>query len=193
MKQSDITVGQFFSKKEKESFLKELSDPKTCREMASLQKTVASKSRLVPRSMISDGVLRETKELLNTSLREILVDAWKTSKILQKYRDREKYPPDEVHVVTIGEHTLHSKQNPRIEVLLNGANIRNIDFTVDLALVFEGAVLEIKDAKIIRIKTGSCKGTCTISCEDVVLTEEETESVELPGEIDLGDGIPIGE
>ena len=193
MTQSDITMGQFFPAEKKEAFLKELSDPKTCKEMASLQKIVAAKSRLVPRSMISDGIVRETRELLNAGLRDILIEAWKTAKILQKYRDREKYPPDEAHVVTVGAYTLHSRQNPRIEVLLNGGHLDYIDFTVDLALVFEGAVLEIKDAKIISIKTGSCKGTCTVSGEDVVLAGRETGSVELPGEIDLGDGIPIGE
>ncbi|WAI02216.1 hypothetical protein [Methanogenium organophilum] len=193
MNHADMTMGQFFSEQEKESFLKRLSDPKKSREMNSLQKTVASKSRLIPRSMISDGVREETRELLKSSVKDIIIHAWKTAERLQKYRDRETYPPDEVHVVTVGGYTIHSTQNPRIEVLLNGGHLDYVDFTVDIALVFEGAVLEIKDAKIISIKTGSCKGTCTISCEDVVLPGKETESVELPGKIDLGDGIPIGE
>lgn len=91
----------------------------------------------------------------------------------------------------MAEHTIKSEHKPYIEILINDKSVGKIDFNINISLTLKGIILKIRDGKIQEIQTGSCKGKGTIKCENFVILEKETESISLPGSINLGEGIPI--
>ncbi len=61
-----------------------------------------------------------------------------------------------------------------------------------MELILEEFVLAIQDRKIMSVQTGRMKGQGSIALENSVIVEKEFGSVQLPGRILLGEGIPLG-
>lgn len=146
--------------------------------------------------LIDAGTLRQTVkqavlEVIDVDLGEILTGAWNRYQELQKYRDSERYPADEIILVPMVEHTVRSIHSPAIEIVANDVPVLNLKFELDLSLELEGVVLKIAGGKIIEICAGSCQGRGQIKWRDAVLLDRETRAFDVPGAIDLGDGITI--
>ena len=121
----------------------------------------------------------------------LLVDGWNKSRELRKYRDETAYPPDEVVVVALSKHKLESQHKPHLELVVADRPVGRVSFQIDLALAIDGAQLTIQGGRIKRIATGKTSGTGTIRCEGVIVGQKEAKLGALPGQIDLGNGIPI--
>ncbi|MCX6245992.1 MAG: hypothetical protein NTU98_14965 [Bacteroidetes bacterium] len=141
--------------------------------------------------LASKNIEEKIGDLLNVGIPDILLGAWKKYQGVRKYLDREKYPPDESYLVSMGEHTVKSEHHPYIEIIINETFKSRLDFEISLSLDLEGIILKIQDGKILEILTGSCKGKGIVKCENFVILEKESGSFPLPGSIKLGDGVPI--
>lgn len=130
-------------------------------------------------------------EVLDVDIVGILLGGWKKYRQLQQYRDQTKYPPEETILLSLTEHSISSSHHPKIEILAEQVLLARLDFTITLALKLEGIVLKVRGGKIREICSGRCRGKGTLACAGVPLLEKETERFELPGRIDLGDGIEI--
>jgi hypothetical protein len=51
--------------------------------------------------------------------------------------------------------------------------------------------LEIRNARIKKIHAGDCKATGSFLCEGFLLAERESKPLDLPGTIDLAEGVEI--
>jgi hypothetical protein len=139
------------------------------------------------RSEISSNVAA----LLNVSLLDVLRRAWNTSPALARYRDRERYPPDKTLVVPLAEHTIRSRHRPHLEVRVNQQPAGRIDFEVLLEMAIKGLRLHIRDGRIRKIDTGECQAKAKLSCEGFQLVQQAWRRLEMPGSIDLGEGLEI--
>jgi hypothetical protein len=138
-----------------------------------------------------DEIKKSVEPLLNVGIPDIMAAAWNKYRLLCKYLDRDKYPPDKTVMVPLAEHTLKSEHRPTIEIYINDHLIGKVNFVVTVSLAFEGLILKIRDGRIMEMLTGSCTGKGAISCENCLLIERATAPFPLPGSIKLGDGIPI--
>jgi len=130
-------------------------------------------------------------EILDVNILGILVGGWKKYRQLQQYRDATKYPPEETILLSLTEHSIASSHHPKIEILAEQVLIGTLEFTITLALKLEGIVLKVRGGRIREICAGRCRGKGTLECAGVALLEKETERFELPGRVDLGDGVEI--
>ena len=147
----------------------------------------------VVRNFATESVADALKSALNVPLIDIFAAAWKTLQELRKYCDLSKYPPGEVNNYALAEHVISSTHRPRFRVILDGTPCGpEIDFDVELKLTIEAASLEILDARIMKVATGSIQGSGSISCAGATLLERKTSTVDIPGKYSFGDGIPIG-
>jgi hypothetical protein len=60
-----------------------------------------------------------------------------------------------------------------------------------LKLKLKGAMLDIRDGKIIEILTGSCTGSGSIQYAGITILEKKTAPYTLPATLNLGEGITI--
>ncbi|MBV5319359.1 MAG: hypothetical protein JZU72_00130 [Chlorobium phaeobacteroides] len=137
------------------------------------------------------SIIEHVDELLGIRLSDIMVRAWKKFEDLSKYRDVERYPPDQLFIAPLMEHCIRSKHQPKIEIEGGRLFKKTIPFDISLQFVLKGFTLEIQDGKIRKIHTGECSGSGMVQCMKVTLLEKESCNIPLPGSIDLGEGIPI--
>lgn len=134
---------------------------------------------------------RKVGDLLDIDPVDLMIKAWRQYGALVKYADPEKYPPEEVSLVPLAEHTVESEFHPYLEVVVNNQPVAKIVFDVSVALELKGLILKIQGGRIKAIETGSVGGKGSISVEGVALVEKEFEPESLPGTINLGEGIAI--
>ena len=186
-----LTLNQFFSLQDKELSPEQASALESGEQAAAVKESVLKQTKGVGWGVIKNEIFKKLGDLLEISIPDILVAAWNKYEILLKYLDREKYPPNESFLVPLAEHCITSEHHPYVEILVNDQPVGKIGFDINVALTLEGIILKIQDGKIKEIFTSTCKGKGTISCDHKVILEKKTESVPLPGAIDLGQGIPI--
>lgn len=135
-------------------------------------------------------LIRRLCEALNLEIGELLVKGYQKHHEIIQYRDKEN-PESGFHQVNLVEHSLESKHSPKFEVLVNKQPRIGLTFEVTLQLKFSGGVLLIRDGKIMKITTGSCKGSGKIDFEGVTILKKETAAYDLPGEIPFEPGIVL--
>jgi hypothetical protein len=136
-------------------------------------------------------VVRQIGDLLDIDLSSVVVGAWCKRQEIVKYRDTKKYPPGDVHVVPLLEHTLTSTHSPTIQPIINNMPLSKIKFDVVLKLKMKGMMLKIRDARIREILVGSCTGNGSIKYAGYRLLTRETAPVAFPASIVYEEGIAI--
>ena len=79
-------------------------------------------------ALIEAQIFEKLKDLLAIGIPDILVAAWNKYRILLKYLDREKYPPNESFLVPLAEHSITSEHHPYVEILVNDQPVGKICF-----------------------------------------------------------------
>ena len=152
-----------------------------------------SKAPAVVRNSAVNSVADALKSALNVPLVDVFSVAWTKLLEIRKYCDQSKYPPGQVNNYALAEHVISSDHHPRFQVLLDGAPCGpEIVFDIALKLTIEAACLEILDAKIMGVATGSIQGSGSIGCAGATLVERKTAVLDFPGKYTFGDGISIG-
>ncbi|MBN1190178.1 MAG: hypothetical protein JXA46_10530 [Dehalococcoidales bacterium] len=189
MSKEQVTLNHFFSSQTQLS-TRSFSPVESCEKMLSVKRLLLQQAG-VTWPLVLDTFLEKTRDILNIDIPDIMTAAWNKYKILLKYKDKEKYPPDDTFLVHLAEHTFRSMHQPFIEIRVNDQLVDTIDFEIALSLTLKGIALKIRDGKIREISAGECKGKGSVHCENRLILEKETKSFTLPGTISLGDGVPI--
>jgi hypothetical protein len=134
---------------------------------------------------------RALAEALNISLGDILTSAWIKAGEVQKAADPMHHPPDELVQVRLLEHTIRYRQEPELDLTLNGKKVHSLKFTVELAVQLSGVILSIRASRIREVEGGKGAATATLSIGEAKLAERTTPDIALPLCIKLGEGIPI--
>lgn len=136
-------------------------------------------------------VMEDAGNLLDIRLLDVISRAWKKSRELEAYRDTDTYPRDKTFSVSLVEHTIKSTHRPQVEIRIHGKRVSSVHFAVNIEIAVRGVKLEIQNARIKKIKTGDFKVKGSFSCEGFLLAEREANPLDIPGTIDLGEGLEI--
>ncbi len=151
----------------------------------------AAKSPGLQESTLAEAAADKFPDLLNVKVMSILAGAWAKYELLKRYADRREYPPEEIVLLPLAEHTVKSEHHPYIEILLNGSPVGKIIFDVIVALKLESFELKLQDGKIKAVTAGTVQGSGEISFYGVTLVKKDFQPVTVPASINLGDGIPL--
>jgi hypothetical protein len=136
-------------------------------------------------------LIRQLADGLDVGIGDILVGAWRKRQEIIRYRDTEKYPPDQTNVVPLIEHTVTSKHSPTIQPVINNVPLKKIKFDIVLKLKLKGVMLKIRGGKIMEILVGSCTGSGSIEYAGYAVLKKETQPFNLPASMKLEDGVAI--
>lgn len=137
-------------------------------------------------------ILDKLDELLDIDIfQDILGETWSQQQELARYADSGQYPPKKTLLVPILEHSLDSEHNPFIEPTIGGMAMGKIEFQIEASFIISGAILEICNARIIKIHLDGVLGGGVLKFAGIPFLEKETNTLDVPGTIDLGDGISI--
>lgn len=175
-----------------------IDDPEQLRQntIALVRKTKLAAAKAIPGPLKQDAafaLLDTSRGMLNTPLGSVLGQAWTTAHDLRRYCDQSQYPPGKTNEHTLKKHELALRRDPEIEVTLNGQPTGvKVQFELKLALELEGALLQIRDGRIIGARVGDARGSGSYSCGPLKLAERRTTKMRLPGALSFGDGISLG-
>jgi hypothetical protein len=130
-------------------------------------------------------------ELFDIEIPDILLAAWKKLDVLRKYLDSSQYTPEEVIYAELAEHTITAELHPYLQIEVKRIPVKRIEFTINLSIGVKGMVLRIQNRRIKEIRSGSCEIKGKVEYQDLVLAEKTFTPIELPGSINLGEGIAI--
>jgi hypothetical protein len=154
------------------------------------------RSRLAARTnmgwpVISGTFAQALQSALDVKLLDVLCGGWTKLVRLQAYLDRDRYPPTELCPFPLVQHTIRSVHHPGVDILLNEKKIEEITFDLEFLLTLEGIVLTIRDGRIVAIAAGAYAGGAVLKYKDFVLCETHTPQFEIPGVVQLEEGIAI--
>ncbi len=190
MPNNQNSLRHVFGDTEVDAFKKQLTEVLTSDEYRDLRKEVTSKLRAMPWHGAVKKIVENADALLETPVSQSLLAVYSKANLLNRYLDREKYDQEEVVLVELAEHTLTSKHEPHLDVVINEQSIAQLKLDVELELALKGLILKIQDARIKEITPGTCKASGKISFHGKVLAQKESKEVSL-GTYDLGEGVPI--
>jgi hypothetical protein len=187
--QDVLTLNQLLSA-ETELSAKQMKNAASSENIAKLEKFLTKEVKILW-PIACKLILKKLMEILNVKVPDVLVTAWNKYKDIAQYTDKKRYPPTETYMVPLATHTVESLYEPSLQVCFNNQPIGEINFEITVFITIEGAVLEIKGGKIMKLHTGSYYGGGSLKCEGALIFEKQSAAFNLPGEIDLGEGIPI--
>ena len=162
---------------------------KSDRRMPELKHALVQQSKIIKWDAVQDVLADKVLEMLDLPLLGVLLSAWK------KYREVKQVAGSEVHSarekVSLAQHTLKSEHHPYLEIRVKGVPMGTLNFTIIVELVLDGFILTIQDRRITTVQTGRMKGQGSLALETSVVLEKEFGSINLPGTIQLGEGIPL--
>jgi hypothetical protein len=138
-----------------------------------------------------ERLLGKLGEAMDLDITRILVWGWRKHREIVQYRDS-KDPPGGFNAVPLVEHALVSRHSPTIEPVINGSPTGvQLRFDIVLKLTTKGAVLIIRDGKIVEVRTGNCVGSGSVAYAGLAIFERKTAPLALPGSVAFKNGIPI--
>ena len=120
----------------------------------------------------------------------VLAGAWNKYSEFWKFTDRTKYPPGTTSYADIGNHTIKSIHERKVDVLFNGSKVGSVDFKLDLNIKVK-ATVSITDARFMTVRIGSLVFGGTLECSGAKLLKRTSREYNSPFELRLGKGIPI--
>ncbi len=185
MKKYDMTLVDVFLSEQKE-FGEETNHKLRENEyIQQLQKKIDARIHEKKVPAVVDKISAYLVDMLDVSLKDILINSWKKYATIAEALERSKKKPTETIFLTLAKHKIVSEHYPYIEINLNEEAIEKIIFDIKLQLILEGFVLEIKNSEIVAIETGNCQGTGKVAYKDIIFFEEKSKKIELPGKIIL--------
>jgi len=136
-------------------------------------------------------MLQGLYQALNLPLEDILRTGWASLVELQEYRDQAKHPPGEVNSLRFGKHKITSKHRPIVQVLLNDQEIASLTFDMAVTLHITATTLMIRDGSIWQARGSEVRGEGAVAYKGFTLARAKTRDLQLPGQIDFEEGIPI--
>ncbi len=142
-------------------------------------------------AQIASGLAGKVEAMFDIGLSDVLAGAWRDYREIGECADPAKHAADEAISLPMADHVIETAFEPYLEVAIGARPPLRVSFAISLTLELNGVILRIENAVIRSLRLGSCRGGGTVSCEGVAVIERKTRELELPGEIELGGGIPI--
>ncbi len=185
------TLRDFFALADDDQAAQRVAALESSAVLSTLAATISAAAGQASWELALTDVARAIPDLLKVELGNVLAGAWKKGSELGRFTDAHQYAPDETILIELTTHVVTSQHRPHLDLFLNDQPAGRLDFTVEIALRVEGAVLTIKDGKIWKATTGACTASGRISCEGQTLSERESVPVQLPGTLVFDQPIPI--
>jgi hypothetical protein len=133
-------------------------------------------------------ITKKFGELFDIPIPEIFLASWKKANAVQSVLEESRQSPETVMNIELGEHTIVSQHKPSIEVKIQNATVKKLEFTLRLGFILKGFNLKIKNGEIREIQTGVCEARGTVEYDKLTIAEKKLAPIKLPGSIKVSDG-----
>jgi len=128
--------------------------------------------------------------LLDVDLIDVLVAGWRKHHDLIGAARRTVAAPGSVELVDMAAHQVTMSQHPSVTVLVDGVRVATLQLGLSVVFAVSALLAKISGGRLTALHSGHCDVTATLAIDgsDVVTRQAH---LELPGVIQLGQGIPL--
>jgi len=141
-----------------------------------------------------DAVIREARAavtgLLDISLIDVLLSAWRTHHDLTTAARNTLNVPGSTELVPLAEHQITSTMHPYVNVFVDGHHVATIHLDLSLLFDVKAVLAGIRDGQLVELHSGHCDVTATLAIEKTNVASKQI-GFELPGAIPLNPGIRL--
>lgn len=141
---------------------------------------------------VSDEVARLAAGLADLDLVTILVAVWRKHALLRRAAERTLESPGSHEVVELTNHRVTSVHRPTVDLLVDSLLVGSIHLEVRIEIGVFGLIATLRAGRLVRVHSGRAEVGGSIACEGVELSRVRRE-LDLPGVLELGQGIPLVE
>jgi len=128
--------------------------------------------------------------LLDISLIDVLVSAWRTHHDLTSAARRTLAAPGSTELVPLAEHQITSAMHPYVTVFVDGYHVATIQLGLSLVFDVTALLAGIRDGRLIALHSGHCDVTATMAIGQTDVISKQTR-LQLAGAIPLHPGIRL--
>lgn len=128
-------------------------------------------------------ITKKFGELFDIPIPDIFLASWKKANALQAVLEESRKSPETVMNIELGEHTIVSQHKPVIEVKIQNAIVKKLEFTLRLGFILKGFNLKIKNGEIREMQTGVCEVKGTVEYDKLTIAEKKLAPITLAGSI----------
>lgn len=140
---------------------------------------------------LNDSLKKALMGALDIALDDILGQAWSGWTELREYADPEQTAPEDINVVSVGNHTVTSAHKPSVGVYVHGVRVHSFDFEVAAQFEVQGVNLQVQGGNITQIEMGKLMMGGSIALGDRTILEKTLAEIPIPGVMRLSKPMPI--
>ncbi len=138
---------------------------------------------------IEASFTRAIEEMLSVSIVDVMMGAWRKWEEIKKYTDADGEFSGSKCILPLVEHSITSKHQPSIAVLVNEAEACSITFDLTLVLSVKGFQLTIQSGRITSVQTGSAALGVVLAFQGHAIWQKTFPELVFPGRIELDEGV----
>jgi len=158
-------------------------------EMSSMKSKALAAIKGLQWSSVEGDIFHGISQLLNMDLMNVMASTWNQYGTLAEYAEQSK-AGGTAQRVNLTDHSMSIELHPFVEIQF-AEFTKKIFFDVTLEITLKALRLKIEEARIKSVETGSCEGRGEIKIRDITLLQLPFKPIDLPGKINLGEGIAI--
>jgi hypothetical protein len=191
MSQNLITLNDIFNAENNKEAASNFSKVESTEKLTKLKDDQQIFIKGIEWKILRKEILKKLIDLLDIEVVKIIVKSWIDNDFFQQINQIKDAQPNETIIIPLAQHTITSTHNPYIEIIYNGKVVHTINFEVNVDFHFKAVNLSFQNKKLKEISSGECSINGEFLCEKIKFLEAEIKKVNLPGMLNLGDGISI--
>lgn len=140
--------------------------------------------------LVNDQVAGAIAGVLDLSLTDVLVKAWRTHAVLSQAARETLAEPGTTRVVDLATHRVTCGYRPVVDVVVNGAVAASLALDLGLVLDVVGLAGAVAGGRLVALRGGECHASASLTAAGRPLLHR-TARFDLNAVVDLRDGIPL--
>ncbi len=181
-----MTLGEAMTTKDHRDI--NLKDKRIDKGLDDAKKKLVKEGKAFNRTALNGALKKAIMVSLDVALDEMIGEAWRPLKEVQKYSDPNL---KDVNTVTLSDHTIEALHEPEVDVVVSNITVHTFKFSVSVNLNVKGANLQVQGGKIQAIQLADLELSGSVSLHDHTLLEKKLAKVAIPVEMQLANPISI--
>ena len=143
------------------------------------------------RTIANDEVIAVIAGVLDLRLFDVLATGWRKWEDLAGAARRSLEMPGQTEIVELVDHRITSTHRPHVDVKLDERPIAEIAVQIEIEIELHALTAVVSEGRLSALRNGRATVSAELAVEGVQVARPAL-PIELPLEVGLGEGIPVG-
>lgn len=142
------------------------------------------------RSVVINELVTVIASVLDERVADVLATGWRKWEALAAAGRRSLESPGQTEIVELVDHRVASTHRPGVDVTVDGVKVAEITLQIEIAIRVHALTAVVIGGRLAALRSGRGELSLDLALDGVPLTSASRD-IELPIEVDLGEGVPL--